>query len=80
VDSDTEARLQRALAGAMKDRTALVIAHRLSTIRSADRIVVFHKGHVVEAGTHEALLEKDGVYAKLYRLQFARQEKEVAKS
>jgi ATP-binding cassette subfamily B multidrug efflux pump len=77
VDSDTEARLQRALAAAMKDRTALVIAHRLSTIRSADRIVVFHKGHVVESGTHEALLERGGVYAKLYRLQFARQSAEV---
>lgn len=72
VDSDTEARLQRALDGAMKGRTALVIAHRLSTIRAADRIVVFHKGRVVEQGDHEALLAQDGVYARLYRLQFAR--------
>ena len=72
VDSDTEARLQRALDGAMKGRTALVIAHRLSTIRAADRIVVFHKGRVVEQGTHEALLAQEGVYARLYKLQFAR--------
>ncbi|WP_437506977.1 ABC transporter ATP-binding protein [Sorangium sp. So ce1099] len=73
VDSDTEARLQRALEGAMAGRTALIIAHRLSTIRAVDRIVVFHKGSVVEQGTHEALLAAGGVYSKLYRLQFARQ-------
>lgn len=73
VDSDTEARLQRALEGAMEGRTALIIAHRLSTIRAVDRIVVFHKGSVVEQGTHEELLAAGGVYSKLYRLQFARQ-------
>ncbi|WP_437798106.1 ABC transporter ATP-binding protein [Sorangium sp. So ce693] len=73
VDSDTEARLQRALEGAMEGRTALIIAHRLSTIRAVDRIVVFHKGCVVEQGTHEDLLAAGGVYSKLYRLQFARQ-------
>ena len=72
VDSDTEARLQRALDGAMKNRTALVIAHRLSTIRAADRIVVFHRGRVVEQGTHEALLALEGVYARLHKLQFSR--------
>ncbi|WP_441289480.1 ABC transporter ATP-binding protein [Sorangium sp. KYC3313] len=73
VDSDTEARLQRALEGAMEGRTALIIAHRLSTIRAVDRVVVFHKGCVVEQGTHEDLLAAGGVYSKLYRLQFARQ-------
>ncbi|MFO0588656.1 MAG: ABC transporter ATP-binding protein [Polyangiaceae bacterium] len=72
VDSDTEARLQHALESAMSGRTSLVIAHRLSTIRAADRIVVFHKGRVVEQGTHEALLAQNGVYARLYELQFAR--------
>jgi ATP-binding cassette, subfamily B, multidrug efflux pump len=73
IDSDTEARLQAALEAVMEGRTALVIAHRLSTIRAVDRIVVFHKGRVVEAGTHEELLAKAGVYARLYRLQFAQE-------
>jgi ATP-binding cassette subfamily B protein len=74
VDSDTEARLQRALEEAIRGRTALVIAHRLSTIRAADRIVVFHKGRVVEMGTHDELLAKNGVYARLYRMQFAHEQ------
>jgi ATP-binding cassette subfamily B protein len=78
VDSDTEARLQRALDGAMKGRTALIIAHRLSTIRAVDRIVVFHKGQVIEHGTHEQLLAKDGVYARLHRLQYAKERAEKA--
>jgi ATP-binding cassette, subfamily B, multidrug efflux pump len=73
VDSDTEARLQRALDGAMKGRSALIIAHRLSTIRAVDRIVVFHKGRVIEQGTHEALLASGGFYARLHSLQFARE-------
>jgi ATP-binding cassette subfamily B protein len=71
VDSDAEARLQRALDVVMKERTALIIAHRLSTIQAADRIIVFHKGQVVESGTHAELLAQGGVYARLYRLQFA---------
>lgn len=71
VDSDTEARLQRALDVVMRERTALIIAHRLSTIQAADRIVVFHKGCVVESGSHAELLARGGVYARLYRLQFA---------
>jgi len=74
VDSDTEARLQRALEEVMRGRTSLVIAHRLSTIRAADRIVVFHKGRVVEMGRHDELVAKDGVYARLYRMQFAHEQ------
>ena len=78
VDSDTEARLQRALEGAVSGRTSLVIAHRLSTIRAADRIVCFHKGRVVEMGTHDELLTKGGVYARLYRMQFAHEQAVLA--
>lgn len=81
IDSDTEARLQSALEVVMEGRTALVIAHRLSTIRAVDRIVVFHRGRVVEMGSHDELLEKGGIYARLYLLQFAAEElkKEEAK-
>jgi ATP-binding cassette, subfamily B, multidrug efflux pump len=78
IDSDTEARLQRALEELLRDRTAVIIAHRLSTIRKADRIVVFHKGRVVEQGSHDELLELGGLYAKLHELQFARGEKSAA--
>jgi ATP-binding cassette subfamily B protein len=78
IDSDTEARLQIALDAAMSGRTAIVIAHRLSTIRAVDRIVVFHKGRVVESGHHDELLAKGGVYARLYRLQFAHERAQAA--
>ncbi|CAN5530161.1 ABC transporter ATP-binding protein [soil metagenome] len=73
VDSATEARLQIALDAVLEGRTAVVIAHRLSTIKAVDRIVVLHKGRVVEQGPHDELLAQDGVYAKLYRLQLARE-------
>ncbi len=72
IDSDTEARLQRATEAATRGRTALIIAHRLSTIRNADRIVCLGNGRVVEQGSHEELLAQDGMYAKMVRLQEAR--------
>jgi subfamily B ATP-binding cassette protein MsbA len=69
LDSESEKLVQQALVNLMRNRTTFVIAHRLSTIRSADRIVVLDRGRIVEAGSHEALLEKDGVYRRFYRLQ-----------
>lgn len=66
VDTETEALIQEALANLLKDRTTLVAAHRLSTIRNADRIVVLEDGYVQEQGTHEVLIAKGGIYAKLY--------------
>jgi len=69
VDSETEAQIQRALDHLIADRTAIIIAHRLSTIRNVDRIIVLHHGVVREVGSHRELLEQDGIYARLYRLQ-----------
>lgn len=69
IDSETEARLQQAVQTLMRGRTAIVIAHRLSTIRQSDRILVFHRGRIVEQGPHDALLEQGQIYAHLHRLQ-----------
>ena len=69
VDSEVEAEIQRALAILMHGRTTIAIAHRLSTITGADRILVLHHGEVREEGTHAALLERGGLYERLYRLQ-----------
>ncbi len=76
IDSDTEARLQTALGAVLERRTALVIAHRLSTIRAVDRILVFHRGRLVESGSHDELMALGGVYARLYRLQYALEARE----
>ncbi|MHC5034531.1 MAG: ABC transporter ATP-binding protein [Planctomycetota bacterium] len=71
LDAESEMLVQRALENLMADRTTLVIAHRLSTVRHAHRIVVLKDGCIVEEGTHEELLELEGEYCRLYRLQFA---------
>jgi ATP-binding cassette subfamily B protein len=71
LDSESEAAVQRALNEALTGRTALVIAHRLSTVREADLILVLDKGRIVERGTHEELVSRNGLYAELYRTQFA---------
>ncbi|MEP6851683.1 MAG: ABC transporter ATP-binding protein [bacterium] len=73
LDSESEAAVQLALAGALTGRTSLVIAHRLSTILDADRIIVVDGGRVVDSGTHAQLLARGGLYAELYRTQFERQ-------
>ena len=69
VDNDTEAAIQRSLDRITRDRTTLVIAHRLSTVRHADRIIVIEDGTIVEQGRHDDLLQRHGVYAKLWRVQ-----------
>jgi len=70
LDSESEIEVQKALEYLMEGRTTLVIAHRLSTIRKANRIMVLSNGEIVEEGTHEELLARDGEYKKLYLLQF----------
>jgi ATP-binding cassette, subfamily B, bacterial len=74
LDSESEVAVQRALETALSGRTSLVIAHRLSTIREADQILVIDAGQIHERGTHDELLAAGGLYAELYRTQFARQE------
>jgi ATP-binding cassette subfamily B protein len=69
LDSESEVAIQRALDDALRGRTAIVIAHRLSTIVDADRIVVVDSGRIVESGSHDELLARDGIYADLYRNQ-----------
>ena len=71
VDTETEVLVQDALNKLMTNRTSIIIAHRLSTIRNVDRIIVLHKGRIVEQGSHEELLHRQGVYRKLYVFQYA---------
>ncbi|MEN9935217.1 MAG: hypothetical protein RLZZ387_1796 [Chloroflexota bacterium] len=73
VDTETEALMQTAVDRLMHGRTSIVIAHRLSTIRNVDRILVLHRGKLMEDGSHEELLAKRGYYHRLYQLQFAEQ-------
>ncbi len=71
VDSYTELQIQKALALLLKGRTAMVIAHRLATIRGADRIIVLQDGHIVETGSHDELMAAEGLYSRLYRMNYA---------
>ena len=73
IDTATEQRIQHAIARVLTGRTSLVVAHRLSTIRRADRILVMHHGRLRESGTHEELLALDGLYRRLYDLQYREQ-------
>jgi ATP-binding cassette subfamily B protein len=70
LDAQSEQVVQDALDRLSKGRTTIVIAHRLATIRSADKIVVMDRGRVTDAGSHQELLDRGGIYADLYRLQF----------
>jgi subfamily B ATP-binding cassette protein MsbA len=70
LDTESERHIQAALDEVVKGRTTLIIAHRLSTIEKADMIVVMEHGQIVETGTHQTLLEQDGAYAQLHRMQF----------
>jgi ATP-binding cassette subfamily B protein len=74
VDTETELLIRDALHRLMSDRTTIAIAHRLSTIQDMDKILVFHKGELREAGTHQELLARRGIYYKLYQLQYKDQE------
>jgi len=73
VDTETEKLIQSALDELFKERTSIIVAHRLSTIEKADRILVLHHGELRESGTHEELMQRQGIYYKLYELQYRRQ-------
>ncbi len=69
IDSGTERHIQEALAKLMKNRTSIIVAHRLSTVRNADRIIVLNRGRIIETGTHSELIQRNGLYYRLYQLQ-----------
>ena len=70
LDTESERKVQKALENLMKNRTTIVIAHRLSTIKNADRIIVMQEGRLVEEGTHDVLLDQNGVFSQLHRMQY----------
>ena len=78
IDTETEALIQDALEKVMRERTCLLIAHRLSTIRNADRIIVLHHGQVREVGSHTELMDQQGIYYRLYQLQYEREALKLA--
>jgi ABC-type multidrug transport system fused ATPase/permease subunit len=78
LDSESERLIQIALENVMKDRTTFVIAHRLSTIRNADKILVLDKGRIAEIGSHKELYEENGIYRKLYDLQFPEEKESLS--
>ena len=71
IDSYTERQIQKALQTLLEGRTGMVIAHRLATIRGADRIIVLQNGELIEQGNHDQLMEKNGLYARLYNMNYA---------
>jgi ATP-binding cassette subfamily B protein len=77
VDTYTESEILRRLRGVMRERTSIVVAHRISTVKDADEILVLDEGRIVERGTHLALLERNGLYAQMYRRQLLEEELEV---
>ena len=77
LDNTTEILIQKALDKLSKDRTTIVVAHRLSTIRNADKIAVIQKGKVKEIGSHDELIDRNGIYTHLYNLQFKTYEDDV---
>ena len=78
IDTETEILIQEALDYMMRDRTSIIIAHRLSTIKHVDRILVFHKGYLKEMGSHQELMQQQGLYHQLYQLQYKEQDIAVA--
>ena len=71
IDSYTERQIQKALLTLLEGRTGMVIAHRLATIRGADRIIVLQNGEMIETGNHDELMDKNGLYAKLYDMNYS---------
>jgi subfamily B ATP-binding cassette protein MsbA len=80
LDSESELLVQEAINQLLEGRTAIVIAHRLSTIRNADRVVVMEAGRIVEIGSHDELLAKDGIYRRLYEAQYRQNTTEVTEA